>query len=147
MNYNFSEGTVDVPDSLQDRTLHVLVPVGQGAGFTLVISRDELEPNETPAEFLKRQLADLARQVSKYDESGRETIFLGPPELNVRGVRLDLKYKQRGQFLYNLQGVFLMPDQKTIISFTATTSAPFDQNQRNAWAAVVDSYKPRQQST
>jgi hypothetical protein len=143
MAYAFSEGTVDVPDSLKDRTLHVLVPSGSSPGFTLVISRDELEPNETPPEFLKRQLADLSRQVSKYDESERLPIFLGAEELNVRGVRLELKYKQRGQFVYNLQGVFLMSDQKTILSITATTSAPFDQNQRNAWNDIVASYQPR----
>jgi hypothetical protein len=143
MEYPFSEGSVTIPESLHDRTLHVLVPVGQGAGFTLVISRDQLEPNETPAEFLKRQLADLARQVSKYEESGRESIFLGIEQHNIRGVRLDLKYKQRGQFLYVLQGVFLMPDQKTIVTFSATSSAPFDQNQRNMWSAIIASYKPR----
>jgi hypothetical protein len=142
MEYIFNQGSVEIPSSLQDRTLHVLVPVGQGAGFTLVISRDQLEPNETPPEFLKRQLADLSRQVTKYEESGRESISLGAEQLNIRGARLELKYKQRGQFLYVLQGVFLMPDQITITTFSATTSTPFDQNQRNAWNSIISSYQP-----
>jgi hypothetical protein len=141
MKYPFSEGSVDVPPSLQDRTLHVLVPVGQGVGFTLVISRDELEPNETPADFLKRQLADLARQVTKYEEVERESMLLGDPKLEIKGVRLLLKYRQKGQFLHVLQGVFLMKDERTIVSITATASAPLDQNQRNAWLAIVASYQ------
>jgi hypothetical protein len=143
MKYPFSEGSVEVPSSLHDRTLHVLVPVGQGVGFTLVISRDELESNETPAEFLKRQLADLARQVTKYEETERESILLGEPTLEIPGVRLRLKYRQRGQFLHVLQGVFLLKDKKTILTFSATTSTPFDQNQRNAWQTIIASYEPR----
>jgi hypothetical protein len=143
MDYSFSEGSVKVPDSLKDRTLHVLVPAGQGAGFTLVIGRDELEPGETPLEFLQRSLADLSRQVTKYEESGRESIGLGAADLNIRGVRLDLKYKQRGQFLFVMQGVFLMPDQKTVSTFSATSSTPFDQTQRSMWNEIIASFRPR----
>lgn len=137
MHYHFQRGTVEVPDHYNDRTMHVLVPAG--AGFTFIISQDELEPGESPEAFVQRQLGDLARQVTKFEETAREAIFLGPPEQGVQGLRIEFRYRQRGSFSYQCQGIFPLSDRKTLLTFTASAAAPFDAPQLQLWRQMVAS--------
>jgi len=137
MHYHFNRGTLRLPDTFSDRTMHVLVP--SGSGFTFIISQDELEPGEAPAEFVKRQLGNLARQVTKFEETRREEIFLGNPEQGLRGLRIEFRYRQRGSFSYQCQGIFPLPDRKTLLTFTASAVAPFDEPQRQLWNQMVAS--------
>ncbi len=143
MLYHFNEGSIQAPDALKDRTLHTLVPYGAGVGFTLVIGRDELEPGETPEAFLDRQLNELAKQVSKFQQTHRETIYLGGSAKGIAGIRLEFQFKQRNQMIYQRQGVFLMPDKKTILSFTGSAAAPFDAAQKKLWDEAIASFTPR----
>jgi hypothetical protein len=142
MIYHFNEGSVAVPDGLKDRTMHMLAPTS-GANFNFIISHDELEPGETPPEFLQRQLDDLARQVNKFTELSRTPTTLGAPDSPIKGVQLEIRYKQQGKFLHHLQAAFLMPDGNTILTFTASLPKPFTEEERGQFQQIVASFSQR----
>jgi hypothetical protein len=139
MIYQFNEGTIAVPDGLTDRTMHMLVPLG-GGSFNFIISHDELEPGETPPEFLQRQLDDLNRQVNKFSELSRKAVTLGAADSPIKGVQLEIRYKQQGKFLHHLQAAFLMPDGKSILTFTASLPKPFSDEERGVFEQSIASF-------
>lgn len=141
--YHFNEGNISVPDGLADRTMHVLAPGPGAVDFTLLISHDELEPDEDMQGFIKRQLATLARQVSKYEEEPWQPVSLGDPRHEIDGVLLLLRYKQQGKFVFHRQAVFPIPDEKHLLTFTASLPVPFAAPQMEQFMAVLKSYKPR----
>ncbi|TXG80266.1 MAG: DUF1795 domain-containing protein [Thermomicrobiales bacterium] len=141
--YQFNEGSITVADGLADRTMHVLAPKPGAMEFTLLISHDELEPDEDMHGFVKRQLADLARQVSKYEEEPWQPVSLGDPRLKVDGLLLTLRYKQQGKFVFHRQAVFPIPDAKHLLTFTASLPVPFSPAQMQQFLDVLRSYVPR----
>jgi len=143
MKYHINEGSIQLPHAFDDRTMQVLIPEGSGVGFNLVITRDPLEPGETPSGYLNRQMDDLRRQVTKYQETLREPVHLGGKSQGIEGVCLEVHYKQQGKFLYHRQGVFALPNHKQMLTLTASSAAMFTEAQRHAWSAIVASFELR----
>lgn len=141
--YLFNEGSIHVSDGLSDRTMHVLAPQPGASEFTLLISHDELEPDEDMEGFIKRQLAALARQVSKYEEEPWQPVALGDPGRKLQGILLALRYKQQGKFVFHRQAVFAIPDAKHLLTFTASQPMPFSKEQLQQFFEVLGSFTPR----
>jgi hypothetical protein len=143
MDYQFNEGSITVPDDLEDRTMHILSPRPGAIAFTLIVSHDELEADENTEQFLKRQLVTLARQVIKYEEEPWTAIRLGDPKHGVQGTHIALRYKQQGKFVYHHQAAFPIPNDKHLLTFTASLPMPFSAVQLQQFAEVLKSYKAR----
>ena len=143
MHYHFNEGSIIVTDSLADRTLHVLAPKPGATDFTVMIGHDELETGETYQEFIDRQLADLARQVSKFQEGPRGTVALGDPKRQIQGVLLAIHYKQQGKFVYHQQAVFPYPDERHLLTFTASLPMAFTEHHLQQFQQLLRSFSAR----
>ena len=107
------------------------------------VRRGELEPDEDMNGFVKRQLAELARQVSKYEEEPWQPVSLGDARLKIDGLLLILRYKQQGKFVFHRQAVFPIPDKKHLLTFTASLPVPFTAAHMQQFADVLRSYVPR----
>jgi hypothetical protein len=141
--YQFNEGSIEVSEGLVDRTMHVLAPQPGAVDFTLLISHDELEPDEDMQCFIRRQLVALARQVSKFEEEPWQPVSLGDPRLKIDGTLLTLRYKQQGKFVFHRQAVFAVPDDKHLLTFTASLPVPFGPPQLQQFMAVLKSFAVR----
>jgi hypothetical protein len=141
--YQFNEGSIRVSEGLVDRTMHVLAPLPGVVAFTLVISHDELEPDEDMQGFIRRQLATLARQVSKFEEDPWQPVSLGDPRLKIDGILLAMRYKQQGKFVFHRQAVFAIPDDTHLLTFTASLPVPFAPPQVQQFMDVLKSFAVR----
>lgn len=146
MKYHIQEGQFDVPDDGRiDRSMNVLA-MPDGAGTTLIVSRDALRAQENLAQFVSRQMNDLTRQVSQLKELSRDEIAVGPAVLNLRAIELATQFKQNGQALYQRQAVFLLPnerDGKAVLILTASSPGPFDAEALALWQRTLASFQPR----
>ena len=146
MKYHIQEGQFDVPDDGRiDRSMNVLA-MPDGAGTTLIVSRDALRAQENLAQFVSRQMNDLMRQVSQLKELSRDEIAVGPAVLNLRAIELATQFKQNGQALYQRQAVFLLPnerDGKAVLILTASSPVPFDAEALALWQRTLASFQPR----
>ncbi|MGJ7564614.1 DcrB-related protein [Variovorax sp. GB1R11] len=146
MKYHIQEGRFDVPDDGRiDRSMNVLA-MPDGAGTTLIVSRDALRAQENLAQFVSRQMNDLTRQVSQLKELSRDEIAVGPAVLNLRAIELATQFKQNGQALYQRQAVFLLPnerDGKAVLILTASSPVPFDAEALALWQRTLASFEPR----
>jgi hypothetical protein len=143
VNYQLNEGSIVVADTLTDRTMHVLAPKPGGTDFTVMISHDELEPEEAYLDFIDRQLNDLARQVNKFQQGPRGKAVLGAPKTGIEGVLLSIHYKQQGKFVYHQQAVFPFPDERHLLTFTASLPMPFAEQHLKQFHQMLSSFTPR----
>lgn len=143
MQYQLNEGTIIVADTLADRTMHVLAPRPGSTDFTVMISHDELEPEEAYLEFIDRQINDLARQVNKFQQGPRGKAVLGDPKHGIEGILLSIHYKQQGKFVYHQQAVFPFPDDKHLLTFTASLPMPFAEQHQKQFHDMLKSFMPR----
>ncbi|MBK9087412.1 MAG: DcrB-related protein [Sterolibacteriaceae bacterium] len=93
--------------------------------------------------FVKRQLANLARQVAKYEEEPWQPVSLGDPRRKIDGILLTLRYKQQGRFVFHRQAVFAIPDDQHLLTFTASLPAPFSPAQIQQFMDVLKSFTAR----
>lgn len=142
MQYHIHEGSFDAPDDITDRSVNVLVAPGD-AGVSVVVSRDRLQSGEGLEGFMKRQLADLARQVSKFQEITRKTVWLGPQSQNVQGIDIATQFKQQGQTIYQRQSAFVLPDGKRVLILTHSSPSAISEAQHKSWDALVAGFRLR----
>ncbi|KQO26446.1 hypothetical protein ASF11_01700 [Acidovorax sp. Leaf76] len=140
MRYHFNEGFINTPDYSLDRTVHVLMPSPASGGLTIVITREDLEVDETPAQFVDRQMALAAKQVSKFSKGVPEPQKLGV-RAKIDGVRFPVSYKQQGQTLHHVQAIFQLPDTRKMLSFTFTSPAPLTPEHLQIVDAVLGSFE------
>ncbi|MDA8453477.1 DUF1795 domain-containing protein [Acidovorax sp. GBBC 3334] len=140
MLYHFNEGRIEAPDHVSDRTMHLLAPTPGTGEMTVAISKDELEADETPPEFLKRQLADLSRQVAKFTRGELLPAQLGAPEQKIGGSKFTVSYKQQGRTVHHVQSLFLLPDSHTVLNLTFSLPVPFTEEHHRKVDAVLASF-------
>lgn len=142
MIYHFNEGHITAPPNVSDRTVNVLAPTPGVGGMTMAITRDEMEPDEGPQQFLERQLADLKRQVSKYTKGPERPAALGhaEPGQNILGIQFPVSYKQQGKTVHHEQAMFLLPGTRTILSFTFSLPIEFTAEHLKTVAEVLASF-------
>ena len=140
MRYHFNEGYISTPEYSLDRTVHVLMPSPASGGLTIVITREDMEVDETPVQFVDRQMALAAKQVSKFSKGAPEPQRLGV-RAKIEGVRFPVTYKQQGQTLHHVQAVFQLPDTRKMLSFTFTSPAALTPEQLQSVDAVLGSFE------
>lgn len=142
MQYHIHEGSFDAPPDIIDRSVNVLVAPGD-TGVSVVVSRDRLQSGEVLEGFMKRQLSDLARQVSKLQETGRKAVWLGPQSQNVQGIDIATQFKQHGQAIHQRQSAFVLPDGRQVLILTYSTAAAISKEQHKSWDALVAGFRLR----
>jgi hypothetical protein len=140
MNYDINEGTLNIPEGLVDRSVNMLM-TSDGRGMSIVVSRDVLQAGENLEQFIKRQMSDLSRQVTKLQEQGRSETKLGPVnEDGLVGMQIASSFKQHGQVIYQFQAAFVLSDGARVLIFTGTSIAPHTDAEKLTWQQLISSF-------
>lgn len=141
MKYHFHEGALQVPEYLDDRTVNVLAPQLGSAGLTIAITRDPLEGEESLQQFVDRQLADLGRQVAKYQKGPQQPAHLGKGKSAIEGLKFAVSYKQQGKLIHHVQAVFAMSSARKVMSVTFSSPIQFTAEHQATVEQVLASFE------
>jgi hypothetical protein len=143
MKYDIFEGTLTVPEGLVDRSVNMLMSA-DGRGMSIVVSRDRLQAGEDIEHFIKRQMSDLSRQVTKLQEQGRAEAKLGPiAENGPIGIQIASTFKQHGQQIHQFQAIFPMTDDGRVLILTGTSLAPHTEEEKLVWQQLLSTFVVR----
>jgi hypothetical protein len=143
LRYHFHEGVITAPDHLIDRTVNMLISP-DGTGLSVVVSRDRLQAGEALEQFIRRQMIDLSRQVSKLEEVGRADAIAGAAGAHqLMGVQIASRFKQHGQQAHQLQAIFVLPDGEKVLILTATSLAPHTNAEKAIWQELLSTFELR----
>jgi hypothetical protein len=135
MKYQFNEGSLELPDASENKTLHMLIlDPGTELSFSMIVSG--FIAGETPAQFVDRQMKTLSRQLSKFKETSRESIKLAnpaDPDKPINALLLETQFKQGDKSFYQRQCVALMDDGKHALVLTANSHHPFAEREIKIW--------------
>ena len=112
----FSEGLINFPDGYQDRTVNVFAPPAADAP-AFNISRDALNPGETLAAYIDRQLALMEKHIKGWKQGERSDATLGDSLL--QGEIVHASYLRDGKRVWQQQAVFNVDSHKILV-FTMT---------------------------
>ncbi|THJ31583.1 DUF1795 domain-containing protein [Lampropedia aestuarii] len=134
MKYIVNEGNFDIPDGLTDKTVNMLMtPDGQHVSYTM--TRDKLQEGESLQDFINRQLKELSRQVSKFNELERlETPFANSPQ---PGWDIKSFFKQNGREFHQRQMVVLLRDERHVFIVTGTAFNAWSDSDLAAWQTML----------
>ncbi|MGP3591527.1 DcrB-related protein [Vagococcus sp. WN89Y] len=114
----FTEGQVTLPEGYQDRTVNVFTPPGADAP-AFNISRDTLNPGETLAAYIDRQMALMAKHLKGWKTGERGESVLG--DNLVTGEVIHASYLRDGKRAFQQQAVF-NPSADRILVFTMSAT-------------------------
>lgn len=133
----FTEGSVTLPEGYSDRTVNVLL-AGDDASPSLNISRDTLRPDETPADYITRQLETLSGSLKGWVLKGREAAQLG--EERLPGECVSASYLRDGQRIWQRQAVFT-PGEGRVLVFTLAQPRKLSSRDDALLQGVLASYR------
>lgn len=101
----FNEASVQLPAALVDKSIQMYMPADGSKAFNIVVSRSEVEPDETVEAFAERLLDHSRRTLTRFNlEDRRERIVAQVP-----GVELTFTWRANGAVLHQRQAIFLAP--------------------------------------
>jgi hypothetical protein len=135
MKYLFNEGSVELPDASENRTLHMLIlDPATSLSCSMIIS--QFMVGESPAQFVDRQMKTLSRQLAKFKETKRESVKIAnasEPDKPVSALLLETQFKQGDQSFYQRQCVALLGDDKQAFILTVNSHHPFSPHEISIW--------------
>jgi hypothetical protein len=140
--YQIHEGSIDLPHGFQDRSTNIFMHGDpKQSRLNLNIARDTLEPDETLAMYIDRQIRLLEKNIKGYRLATRQAAQLGSGSDALAGECIEAARKEGGQTFYQRQAAFLCgPDRALILS--ATAPKPFTGELETLWAAWLASFRP-----
>lgn len=141
--YILNEGSIRVPGGFQDRSANIFVP-GDAAqsDFNLNIGRDDMHADETPADYVGRQIRIMKEKIPGYRLVSRNATRLGEGKEAIDGEQIDASYRSASRTVYQRQAAFSFPDGRVLI-FSATGASPFSDNANAIWTRWLESFVPR----
>lgn len=133
----FTEGSVALPEGYSDRTVNVLL-AGDDVSPSLNISRDVLLPDETPADYITRQLDTLSQALKGWVLKGREPVQLGGGEC--AGECVYASYLRDGKRIWQRQAVFALAGGRVLVFTLAQARKPAPQDDA-VLQQVLESYR------
>jgi hypothetical protein len=142
MDYELQEGSIALPEGLQDRTVNMFVlGASLPSPLSITISRDTLLPSEVLKAYVDRQIKMLASKLRGYTLLGKKVVSLSTVA-PIEGLQIDAYYMNEGRPFYQRQAAFLVePDRALIFSTTAQTD--FSPEQSQDWADLLASFQRR----
>ena len=142
MHYPLVEGTLPLPDNVQDRTVNMFtLGTSLPAPLSITVSRDDLLPDEHFEAYIKRQIKLLGSNLKGYTLSGQEVCQLGADAHAITGVQLNARYMNGQRPIYQRQAAFLVSTGRALI-FTTTSQTPFSAQQDQEWQAMLMGFVP-----
>ena len=139
MLYHISEGSFQVPDAAQDRSVNMLVLNHGPGGLTLVVTRDALQAGEDLDDFLARQLRTLALQVKGFRQQEANPLRVGATGLPA--ARVATTFRQNNASLHQLQTALLLGGGQVLV-LTLSCASPLTPEQAAYGQLLLDSFVP-----
>ena len=133
------EGSIGLPPGFTDRTANLFVPEDPQRQPNLSVARDWLEPQESLAAYVDRQLQVLKTRLPNHKLVERVTERLGQGDAALVGERIEAKYKNGNQLIRQRQAAFLIAPARALI-LTAASTQPFDNDFEALWRSWLDSF-------
>lgn len=140
-----NEGAFTVPDGFQDRTANIFIQGDPESSLQNInIGRDHRGGDESIQDYVTRQIALLAKNLSGHKVKERKATQLGVNKSNqpIAGEQIDAGYKSNGRFFYQRQAAFPMSGTLVLI-FSATSAKPFDEEFEEMWSQWLGSFEVR----
>lgn len=140
--YQINEGSLSFPARFVDRTLQQFTGEWQpGKPITLVVSREQANPDETGSEFATRHMAHLRRALPQYRQLKQAVATLGSGAAAIPGDQFYFSHKHNGQTVFQWQGIFLVEQQRALI-LSASSNRHLDEHFDPVWQAWLASFVP-----
>jgi len=133
----FTEGQVTLPEGYQDRTVNVFTPPGADAP-AFNISRDTLNPGETLAAYIDRQMALMAKHLKGWKQGERHESVLG--DNLVTGEIIHASYLRDGKRTFQQQAVF-NPSADRILVFTMSATRALEEVDSAMLLTLLQSFR------
>ncbi|WP_193323322.1 DcrB-related protein [Erwinia endophytica] len=134
VNYVLSEGTLPLPEAVQDQSITLLRLPGVRA--TLVVTRAwEVKAGQEEA-YLQQQLAKVKRDMNRFTaDEAEDTLFGGLPAREV-----NMRFENQG--VQVVQKLLVVMTATHLMALTFSRTARFDPAALQVWQAIKDGFMP-----
>jgi len=143
MQFHLQEGTFELPAGLQDNSMNMLMTGTSGLDLSLIVTRDRLDAGEGYGAFMERQIKSVTLQVKDFEITERNE-HKSAAQDELIGLEVSQKFKQNGQWVYQRQRSWLLPDKVRVLVLTAASVAPITEAQTQRWKTICTSFQPRE---
>ncbi|WP_225776132.1 DcrB-related protein [Pseudomonas sp. Marseille-Q5115] len=142
MDYHCQEGSFSLPEGFQDRTVNMFVLGASVPGpLSITLSRDTHLQGEDLADYLMRQLKQLAAKLPGYTVLEQREVVLGVAA-PVAGLQIDAYYLNSKRPIHQRQAAFFTGCGRVLV-FACTSQADFTAQQRCEWDQLLASFTLR----
>lgn len=146
MDYPLAEGTLHLPEGLQDRTVNIFVQPNSGpAQLNINVSRDDLLADESLSAYVDRQVALIGTKLRNYTLLAKRPASLSATA-PLAGLQVDAYYLHDGRPVYQRQAAFEVAPGRILV-FSATSQSDFNAGQDECWQQLLDGFQHRAQSS
>lgn len=142
MRYYFHQGSFDFSFPFEDHSTNALLVTNPATNeaVQVTIARDRLEEAESLEEYIKRQYGLIAKKIPGYTELSRKSVSIGGTGLEA--VMMEVRLKQDGYTMSQLQTVILMPGGVDLLITNVTFPGPLTDEHRAWWVSFTGSFNP-----
>jgi hypothetical protein len=116
--YNIDEGMLDLPGTWNDQSINVLGrPVGDGSNFGVVVTRFQLQDEQTVEAFATKHLEDHAQILRGFELLGRRGSVIG----NLPAVEAKIRWVDGANAMFHY--IAFVAYYKRVLLFTASSYA------------------------
>lgn len=142
IDYTMHDAAFTLPDQLKDKTMHLFTLNDNGpSDFTLVVSRAELDQEDTLQTFSDRIVRELAKTMPKFELKERSEVEVdGQPAVEIR-----YAWRSEGVFLHQRQTIVLTssdrPGAQRAMSIIGTCPKAFPETWANNYQQIIASVR------
>jgi hypothetical protein len=135
----------DLPEQFIDTTHHIFSLTKDGPSeFNMVISQNDIEPDETLQSYGDKLKAELAKSLPNFEPQDFKDMEVADQD----ALWLAFSWNQQGQKLHQAQANFIYvkePEKRQLIQITATSLDTFSDEWKQTFETFLASVKLRQE--
>lgn len=137
--YQMNDAVIQLPAHFKDKTIHLFTVDEAGrSGFTFVVSRAPMEPDDTVDTFVTRLVSEMRKSLPRF-----ELKYLENREIDGETAReIDYQWVSEGAPLHQRQTVVMSPKaahERTAISFIGTCPKSFTEEKGKEYRSLLAS--------
>jgi len=132
MQYRLNKGEIQLPSTWTDETIYIF-KAPEEEGYNVVINQNPIPHGIEAKAFLHEQYTLLQENLTEYDETAHRQL-----ELLQTHQLIEYNWESPEGKVYQFNMMLIEAD--TLLSFTATSTAPFNANQIQTLTHIFSSY-------
>ncbi|CBA26812.1 DcrB-related protein [Cronobacter turicensis] len=128
VKYTLSEGTLTLPEAVQDRSMTILSLPKAGASLVLTRAWD-VKPGEEET-YLKSQVAKIKRDMKKFTGGDVTDTRMGSRPAQ----EVTMRFENHGVTVYEQLATTMLEDHLLVMAMSRT--APFDEDALAIWESI-----------